>query len=64
MSAVTAQALDQKRVATLCAMFALRGFAVHPVSTGGWFVSAWNMTRFCPALEDLEAFARQVGATA
>ena len=55
-------ALEQKRVATLKAQLALKGFAVHDVSTGGYFVARWNLTRFCPAIDDLERFARQVGA--
>lgn len=66
MSAAIAPALDLKRLATLKAQLALKGFAVHDVTTGGWFVSRWNLTKFCPGpgLEDLEVFARQVGATA
>lgn len=62
MSAAIAQAVDQKFLATLKAQLALKGFAVHDVTTGGWFVSRWNLTKFCPALPDLEAFASQVGA--
>ncbi|MDZ4397975.1 hypothetical protein [Hydrogenophaga sp.] len=62
MSAALAQAVDQKRLATLKAQLALKGFQVHDVTTGGWFVSRWNLTKFCPALADLEAFASQVGA--
>ena len=62
MSAAIAQALDQKRIATIKAQLALKGFAVHDVSTGGFFVAKWNLTKFCPALADLQAFAEQVGA--
>lgn len=64
MSAANTEAIDHKRLANLKALFALKGFAVHDVSTGGWFVSRWNLTRFCPGpgLEDLESFAAQVGA--
>lgn len=54
--------LEKKRETTLKAQLALKGFAVHDVSTGGFFVAKWNLTRFCPAIDDLEAFARQVGA--
>lgn len=57
-------AIDQgKAVATLTAQLALKGFQVHPVTTGGYFVAKWNLTKFCPALEDLQAFAERVGAT-
>lgn len=55
--------VDQsKRQATLTAQLALKGFQVHPVTTGGFFVAKWNLTKFCPAIEDLAAFAEQVGA--
>ena len=62
MSAATTEATDLKHLATLKAKLALKGFAVHDVSTGGFFVSRWNLTKFCPALADLQAFAEQVGA--
>lgn len=52
----------ENRLATLKAQLALRGFAIHDVSTGGYFVAKWNLTKFCPALADLESFAAQVGA--
>lgn len=54
---------ESKRLATVTAQLALKGFQVHKVTTGGFFVARWNLTRYCHALEDLEAFARQVGAT-
>lgn len=47
---------------TLTAQLALKGFQVHPVTTGGFFVARWNMAKFCHGLDDLEAFAKQVGA--
>lgn len=47
---------------TLIAQLALKGFQVHPVTTGGFFVAKWNLTKFCPAIEDLETFAQQVAA--
>lgn len=59
MNAAIAQALDLKRLATLKAELALKGFSVHEVSTGGYFVARWNLTKFCPAQADLEAFAAQ-----
>lgn len=54
--------LQSKRLATHKAQLALKGFAVHDVSTGGYFVAGRNLTKFCPALADLQAFAEQVGA--
>jgi len=62
VTAALSPAIDQKFLATLKAQLALKGFAVHDVSTGGYFVSAWHTTRFCAAIADLEAFAVQVGA--
>lgn len=53
---------SSKQCATLTAQLALKGFQVHPVTTGGYFVAKWNLTKFCPALADLQAFAEQVGA--
>ena len=60
MIAAIAAAIDHKRIATLKAQLALKGFAVHDVSTGCYFVARWNLTKFCPALADLEAFAAQM----
>lgn len=54
---------DGKHLATLTAQLALRGFSVYEVVGGGYFVGHWSMTRYCPQLADLDAFARQVGAT-
>lgn len=53
---------DQKLLATIKAKMALRGFQVHDTVTGGWLVARWNLSRYCPTLEDLQAFAEQVGA--
>lgn len=52
---------DAKRLANLKAGFALRGFEVRECSAGGYFVSRWNLTKFCPANADLESFAIRVG---
>ncbi|MGX5650195.1 hypothetical protein ACWKW4_08065 [Hydrogenophaga borbori] len=62
MDAAPIDAGQQKRLATVTAQLALQGFQAYPVATGGFFVSRWDRTKFCAALEDLEAFARQVGA--
>ncbi len=61
---MTTEALPQvdKRLSTLTAQLALQGYQVHPVATGGYFVARWDKTKFCRAIDDLEAFARQVGA--
>lgn len=62
MTATTTEAPLAKREATVTAQLALKGFQVHPVATGGYFIARWNLTKFCAAIEDLETFARQVGA--
>ena len=63
MSATDAPPVDAgKRLATLTAQLALKGFQVHQVTSGGFFVARWNLTKYCPALADLQAFAEQVGA--
>ena len=62
MAEVLAEALKQKRLATVTAQLALKGFQVHALAVGGYFVARWNLCRYCAAVEDLEAFARQVGA--
>lgn len=62
MTANTTDRPLDKRVANVTAQLALEGFQVHAVTTGGYFVARWNLTKFCAAVEDLEAFARQVGA--
>ena len=53
---------ESKRLATVTAQLALKGFQVHELTTGGFFCAKWNLTKYCAAVEDLEAFARQVGA--
>lgn len=47
---------DGKHLATVIAKLAIKGFQVHPLVTGGWFVACPHMTKFCPALSDLEHF--------
>lgn len=63
-SVATAEKISNpdKRLATLKAALALRGFEVRECQTGGYFISRWNLAKFCPAWADLEIFARQVGA--
>jgi len=50
------QVPDQKRFSTIQAALALRGFEVRACDGGGWFVTRWNLTRFCRGVEDLESF--------
>ena len=54
------KSVTEKRLATLKAELALRGFAVHDTVTGGWLVAKWDQSHYCAHLVDLEAFARRV----
>lgn len=51
----------EKHKANLIAGFALRGYAVHEADDGGFLVCRWNLSRHCPDLAALGAFARMVG---
>lgn len=53
---------SEKRVSTIRALLALRGIHCYDCTEGGWLVCNHSMSRHCPTLDDLEAFARQVGA--
>jgi hypothetical protein len=50
-----------KRLANLTAQFALRGFEVYEVKDG-FLVTRWNLSKHVATLDDLERFARVVGA--
>ena len=50
-----------KNLANLIALFALRGFAVHQLTVGGFLVGRWNQTKHCANLAELESFAEKVG---
>jgi hypothetical protein len=52
---------NEKLQANLIAGFALVGFAVHTLSVGGFIVARWNLSKHCPDLGALVAFAKQVG---
>lgn len=63
-AAQLAEALRRKRVDTLTASLALKGFELRQLASGAWLVTKWNLTREVggPGLEAVEAFAAQVGA--
>lgn len=52
----------RKRLATLRARLALRGYELRDRPAGGHVVVRWLMSRELPSLEAVEAFAGQVGA--
>lgn len=60
----TTTPLGDKRVANIKAELALRGFSTHDTVPGGWLVARWNMSLYCPRVEDLAAFLRRVGGSA
>lgn len=53
---------QEKVFDTLCAALALRGHHVHTLANGEYAVCRWGMSRVCPSLDALQAFARQIGA--
>lgn len=55
---------ERKAIATIRAQFALRGFAVHDSSAGGWLVSQWGLTRHCSGIDELRALLCLVGGIA
>lgn len=57
------QAHDGKAIANQLARLALAGHTVHKGSAGDFTVCKYGMTRYCKDFAELEAFARQVGAT-
>lgn len=63
-AAQLAEALRRKRVVTLTASLALKGFELRQLASGAWLVTKWNLTKEVggPGLEAVEAFAAQVGA--
>ena len=59
----TDKAMDAhlKRLATLQAMLARKGFELHPTATGIYIVTRWNLARTLATLDDVQGFAQQVG---
>jgi hypothetical protein len=55
-------AADRKRLATLQAVLATKGFELRRLGNGAWIISKWNLAREAQVLDDVERFARQVGA--
>ncbi len=53
---------DDKAFCNLRARFAIAGFAVHRMADDGYLVCRWNLSKHCPDVRTLAAFAKQVGA--
>ena len=53
---------ERKRLDTLAAHLALRGYELHTLTSGEFLVSRWGLRKFCRTLADVEDFARQAGA--
>jgi hypothetical protein len=60
-AAYTAADAQRKRLATLQAMLARKGFELHPSATGIYVVARWNLARTLATLDDVQGFAQQVG---
>ena len=52
---------EVKRLATLQAVLALKGFELHPTTTGIYIVMRWNWACRLATLDDVQDFAQQVG---
>jgi len=52
----------EKEVASLIALFALAGHAVHRGRNQDYLVSRWGMSRYIQDFAALQDFARRVGA--
>ena len=52
-----------KIAAKLKAQYALAGHEVHELADGGFLVTKWGHSRYCPDLHALAGFARQTGVT-
>lgn len=52
---------EHKRLATLRAGLALKGYELHDTADA-FIVRRWGLTRLLNGLESVEQFARQVGA--
>ena len=53
---------DLKRFRTLQAKAALIGAELYPISTGGFLILRWNLTRELDTLAEVEALLAQMGA--
>lgn len=60
---IATAAPTQKQIATLIAMLALRGHAVHAGKSGDFLVCKYGMSRYCQDFAALQAFARQLGVS-
>ena len=52
---------EEKTVATIAAQFSLLGHAVHKLADGGFMVTRWSMSRYCPDVAALSAFLAVIG---
>jgi hypothetical protein len=55
-----AEKLRNKQEANCIAQLALNGYSTRRVEGGGYYVSRWNLAKFCRDLGDLEQFAAEV----
>ena len=51
-----------KRIATVRARLALKGYRLDQAVTGAWIISKWNLSRQVSDVDAVEAFALTVGA--
>lgn len=56
-----AEKISNKQETNVIAQLALKGYATRRVEGGGFYVSRWNLAKFCRDLADLQTFAAEVG---
>ena len=49
-----------KKFATIAAHLALRGFALHKLTCGGFLIARWDRTAYAPDLRGVNAFLERV----
>ncbi len=52
---------EEKTFATIAAKYALLGYAARKLADGGFMVSRWSMSRYCPDVAALSALLAVIG---
>lgn len=55
--------VHRKRLATLQAALARKGYELHPTADGIYIVCRWNLARSLKTLDDVKRIARQMGVS-
>lgn len=52
---------SRKQFATLAALLALKGYALHELACGGFLICRWDRTAHCSDLGAVHGFLRKIG---